>query len=124
MDANVKQLWISALRSGEYDQGRGVLHYERDGVHSYCCLGVLCDVAVRQGIISAPREVDKEYIYAGATTELPIPVMEWAGLDNPSGSLGRWVSLTGNVRSANLVNMNDALQMPFWKIADVIEEYF
>lgn len=40
MDAEVKQRWVAALRSGEYLQDAGYLH-NRGG---YCCLGVLCDV--------------------------------------------------------------------------------
>jgi hypothetical protein len=37
----LKDKWIEALRSGEYEQGRYCLY--RDG--SYCCLGVLKAVA-------------------------------------------------------------------------------
>jgi hypothetical protein len=41
MDAELKQKWIAALRSGKYPQGTGYLQ-TADG---FCCLGVLCDVA-------------------------------------------------------------------------------
>lgn len=41
MDKRLKKKWVKALRSGEYEQGRG--HLCRDG--KYCCLGVLCVVA-------------------------------------------------------------------------------
>ena len=37
MDAELKQKWVAALRSGEYKQCQRVLH---DGV-GYCCIGVL-----------------------------------------------------------------------------------
>jgi hypothetical protein len=40
MDAESKQKWIAALRSGDYKQARATLHH--DG--SYCCLGVWCAV--------------------------------------------------------------------------------
>jgi hypothetical protein len=40
MDQKIKKKWIKALRSGEYEQGIGRLHY--DG--KYCCLGVLMAV--------------------------------------------------------------------------------
>lgn len=33
----IKTKWLEALRSGEYEQGRGILH---DG-SGYCCLGIL-----------------------------------------------------------------------------------
>lgn len=43
MDAELKAKWVKALRSGQYEQGQGVL-YNRDTGH-YCCLGVLAEVA-------------------------------------------------------------------------------
>lgn len=37
--------WTAALRSGEYQQARGRLHYNTlAGVPSFCCLGVACDL--------------------------------------------------------------------------------
>lgn len=41
MKAELKQKWLGALRSGQYQQGTGVL---RDKFDRFCCLGVLCDV--------------------------------------------------------------------------------
>lgn len=43
MDANLKAKWIAALRSGEYQQGAGLLFNEDE--RAYCCLGVLCAVS-------------------------------------------------------------------------------
>ena len=40
MDPELKSKWISALRSGEYKQGK---EYLRDG-DTWCCLGVLAKV--------------------------------------------------------------------------------
>jgi hypothetical protein len=45
MDKKLKAKWIKALRSGEYKQGKGVLRSGTGKDASYCCLGVLCDVA-------------------------------------------------------------------------------
>lgn len=42
MDAKTKMLWLNALRSGVYAQGKSSLK-SYDG-KQYCCLGVLCDV--------------------------------------------------------------------------------
>jgi hypothetical protein len=45
MNPKIKQRWTSALRSGEYQQGRAALRVSlRDGTIRYCCLGVLCDL--------------------------------------------------------------------------------
>ena len=40
MKKRVKKLWVEALRSGGYKQGRKRLRYG----DTYCCLGVLCDL--------------------------------------------------------------------------------
>lgn len=49
MDAQIKQKWVDALRSGNYKQTESILRLENDecepSTFSYCCLGVLCDVA-------------------------------------------------------------------------------
>lgn len=40
LDPEVKEKWLTALRSGEYEQGVGQLCYNG----KFCCLGVLNDV--------------------------------------------------------------------------------
>lgn len=40
MDNAVKQRWLKALRSGDYEQGKNHLCYN----DKYCCLGVLADI--------------------------------------------------------------------------------
>lgn len=40
LDPEVKEKWLTALRSGEYEQGDGQLCYNG----KFCCLGVLNDV--------------------------------------------------------------------------------
>jgi hypothetical protein len=42
INTELLERWITALRSGAYEQGRMSLR-ERSG-ERYCCLGVLCDV--------------------------------------------------------------------------------
>lgn len=44
MDPTLKERWVTALRSGEYQQGQGVLRTTDD---HFCCLGVLCDLIDR-----------------------------------------------------------------------------
>lgn len=46
MDQRIKQLWLVALRSGKYEQGKRFL---RAG-EQYCCLGVLCDLAATEKV--------------------------------------------------------------------------
>lgn len=48
MKADLKEKWVKALRSGEYEQTTGQLRYDPSFSGrrnpSYCCLGVLCEV--------------------------------------------------------------------------------
>jgi len=42
LGARLKAKWVKALRSGEYEQGIGLLH-DADR-NKFCCLGVLLDI--------------------------------------------------------------------------------
>lgn len=44
MNAEWKQKWVQALRSEQYQQTRGELRDYDGERHSFCCLGVLCDL--------------------------------------------------------------------------------
>ena len=41
----MKKKWLEALRSGEYEQGKELLKESFHGSTTYCCLGVLREVA-------------------------------------------------------------------------------
>lgn len=41
LDPELKAQWLTALRSGKYQQGRGGLLDMGDGDKAFCCLGVL-----------------------------------------------------------------------------------
>ncbi len=45
-----RQKWTAALRSGDYPQGKHTLKTVAD---RYCCLGVACDLAAREGVLDA-----------------------------------------------------------------------
>lgn len=45
MNERIKQLWIEALRSNNYKQGKQGL---RNTNNEYCCLGVLCDILIKE----------------------------------------------------------------------------
>lgn len=47
LPTELKERWTTALRSGEYKQGRSVL---RDDSDRYCCLGVLANICGLQWI--------------------------------------------------------------------------
>lgn len=88
MNSEVKQKWITALRSGEYKQGTRCLH---NIDNEFCCLGVLCDIYLRehqkswQLHPSKPKyfltENDAEFASV-QTSYLPEVVRIWAGIDS------------------------------------------
>lgn len=53
MQAELKQKWVEALRSGKYQQGKAMLR-SRDG--EFCCLGVLCDLVAPSAWEFSPVE--------------------------------------------------------------------
>jgi hypothetical protein len=51
MNERIKKLWVEVLRSGKYPQGRGKLVRVMGGEPvGFCCLGVLCELAVGEGV--------------------------------------------------------------------------
>ena len=44
MKVDVKRAWVTALRSGAYPQGTGLLKRGEGATATYCCLGVLAEV--------------------------------------------------------------------------------
>lgn len=115
MNEDVKRQWVSALRSGEYEQG-----YERlKGDGRFCCLGVLCDLAVDAGVVDGWRKkkvADLVLNSIGAHGEvdfLPREVQEWAGIDEKNPVVDDGETLTG---------LNDVEGLSFEEIANIIEE--
>lgn len=99
----VRQLWVKALRSGEYKQGKSCLRTNDGG--QYCCLGVLTDLAVKNKVIPEFTGL------AGMNNILDRDVMRWAGLSDEYGSYGDYQTLT---------RLNDE-GCNFDRIASVIE---
>lgn len=115
MNEEIKKLWVDALRSGEYKQGKKKLHKKgRDG-DRFCCLGVLCDLAVKAGVPVKVRDEGGRITYNHRQGLLPVIVSDWAGLpdDNPH------VDLAGEL--VGLTELNDKGRR-FTTIAKLIEE--
>lgn len=129
MNAEIKAQWTAALRSGEYEQGCGLLRRGSE----YCCLGVLCDLAVKAGIIPKPERRsalgDTRYGAEANDLHLPAEVMAWAGVgqDNPkvdADSLPAgitWANDLDDNGAPSLSNLNDG-GTPFAVIADIIDQ--
>jgi hypothetical protein len=123
MKKQVKEQWVAALRSREYRQGQGALHVVSDEGDRFCCLGVLCDLAVKAGvevrlgsgviILDGIRYNTVRYDNEGAYP--PVSVQEWSDLERRE----RVVSREAMTRLASL---NDSGRT-FEEIADYIEEH-
>jgi hypothetical protein len=87
MNPDVKQLWIAALLSGDYQQGQVHLRSHED---RYCCLGVLSELAILAGVIPPAQYLGggtTAYCYDGYFCVLPLRVRDWAGLTNEQAAL-------------------------------------
>jgi hypothetical protein len=109
MKPEIKNKWVAALRSGEYQQG---LHNLKSN-NQYCCLGVLCDLYIKE------NNLDWVFTSFYDFSIPPLVVQEWAGLDtgNP-----RVLTKSHRHSDQNLVALNDTLRYSFPQIADIIEE--
>ncbi len=84
MHADIMKKWVAALRSGDYKQGKGQLRKEVDGVNSFCCLGVLCNLHAMEHPEIAKNELSPRS-YLGDSEYLPAQVQDWAGMKNNCG---------------------------------------
>jgi len=87
MNKNISRQWTAALRSGEYKQGQGML---RNDGGDYCCLGVLCDLARKAGVLGEWQSLEGGGPPWGAgmyqdTLLLPERVWTWAGFVSGGG---------------------------------------
>ena len=111
--------WTTRLRSGEYRQIKGKLRNKENG---RCCLGIACDIAVKNGVgiwdnTHFLPEGHGEFasIYQSV---LPDKVLKLFGLPIIT-QFSSVVAIPGTTLAA----LNDA-GASFEKIADIIEENF
>lgn len=109
MKKEIAELWIKELKSGNWEQTKETLK-DKNG---YCCLGVLCEIAAKQGICGRRNELDY-YTFDGVEDVLPKSVLEWAGMKSDNGSFDE-----GDEHS--LIHLNDKERYDFFQIAEVIE---
>lgn len=100
MDAEIKQKWVEALRSGKYEQGKHFLHRGE----KWCCLGVLADLICPKSKQEFTDDIGVSF--DGSNGFLSGDLMLSCGMEAESQN--------------RLACMNDDLQ-PFSEIADYIE---
>lgn len=101
MKPRAKQTWVKALRSGEYEQGRGFLC---DASGRMCCLGVAIDSCVD----GEWTEISTHWMFDDNSGQLSLATARKLGIAQ---------------REMNhLIVMNDSQRASFAEIADWIEE--
>jgi hypothetical protein len=109
MKINIEELktWISALRSGNYEQGKGNLQTNK----GFCCLGVACKVLI---------PVDQQKLNANGFLHGSLPD------DQPNAP--EWLQeIDDNFREKTgkrLVSLNDYENYSFDEIANLLEKNY
>lgn len=93
MNPEIKQKWLEALKSGQYQKGKSWLKQNVMGVIQYCCLGVLCELYKESTGKGEWRGGDKrelifypnEKISDSSDSVLPIAVRQWADIGDGNG---------------------------------------
>lgn len=144
MNPDIREQWAAALESGDYQQGYEQLciptatdledapltewiRKAHGDVRTYCCYGVLCELAVKAGIINPGIVVTDgdandgcAIQYDGATLMLPWSVASWAGITFSDGTEDVDVT-TDSGNGTSLARLNDT-KHPFTEIAAIIRE--
>lgn len=101
------EIWINALRSGEFKQGYNQLQKG----DTYCCLGVACKVLIPEHKLEIDEDGDMYGIMPGIQSYCP----KW--LDEIAED---FTNKTGR----ELPNLNDAAGLTFDEIADLLEAVY
>ena len=113
MNKSIAKKWVKELRSGRYEQG---VYRLVDNKDNFCCLGVLCNLAIDEGIGKWVKGSSGWAFRTAADIDdqiLPLEVRKWAGMYSSSGMLN-----DGTLEC--LTDLNDAGKS-FKQLADIIE---
>jgi hypothetical protein len=131
MNQEIKEKWIAALRSGEYNQTTGKLKTSS----GYCCAGVLCDL-YRKETGNGEWDEFNRFVsnYRIDAYTLPDAVVLWSGFQNNT-IVGRKINSPLQIpenggEPVTIFEINDGYfendikvsSKSFNEIADIIEE--
>jgi hypothetical protein len=109
MNPQIKQKWVDALRSGDYQQTQRYLRTNS----GFCCLGVLCDLYGKENNVEWNLANNgHNYEFQNMESYLPSSMRKWADLE--------YCDPPVNDEESTLVRLNDS-GSTFEQIADVIE---
>ena len=138
MKSEIKTQWQAELRSGKYAQGKRALasqhtSTDEDGNtvtrNTYCCLGVLCELAKAEGVVESsdpnytndipygPAPTDENPYPQQSTSYLPQVVIDWAGLVSVDGD--PLLTIGEDFKRASEHNDNERT---FAEIADALDQ--
>lgn len=108
-------LWVQALESGQFRQGRERLKRAGLGAYEYCCLGVACELAMANGAPVLETFIDDTIRFNDEIGYLPEAVQDWLGIPDEDPALD------GHVSAAQA---NDGRGMSFIEIAALVREFY
>jgi hypothetical protein len=124
MNPQVKEKWLTALRSGEYKQTDGALRDSK----GFCCLGVLCDVYTKENnkewecVVFSDEATGHYWKFDGSMETLPQTVIDWAELDDNCPEVRYVIDPNYTIDDKYLIaDLNDR-GINFKVLADLIEE--
>lgn len=112
------KLWVEALRSGKYQQVKGVLREPLANGYGYCCLGVLCEITKPLIIDSGDLAYLEDNLEKGCYP--PLIALKHLISDCTNQHLIS-VIMPDNTVCA-VTTLNDDLGMTFDQIADLLEQ--
>jgi hypothetical protein len=115
VNQEIKNRWIDALRSGDYEQGKNYLcNRNGSGGREWCCLGVLTDLYQKETNNKLIATGDNPctfgaVMYGNSCQFLPSEVHEWAGL---------------TIKQVDVcIKLNDTYSVGFQGIAAVVDTW-
>jgi hypothetical protein len=121
LDPKSKKLWVDALLSGEYEQGRENLKRTENGKDYFCCLGVAVNEAINHKKVEGKYNNKNFYINSSIEENALLPsdvvdwLTNWIGYRNYDDFI---VYYDGN--RCFLTELNDAYKLDFEMIAGLI----
>lgn len=127
--------WTKELESGRYRQVTDALKRSRGKkAYGYCCLGVLCDIYVRETGKATWEAVDFDSEQKTFSSEkdkedsvLPQEVKMWAGMKSDNGQFSTAIQVgppEERLECESLVVTNDDFKMSFKEISKIIRKNY